>query len=101
MISVTARTSTNLRSKGQITIPADIRKAVHLEEGDPVEVELVADGILLRPQKVIDATQTWFWTAAWQQGEREAALEVALGGGERHESGEDFVAALRADVHDQ
>ncbi|MBA2295516.1 MAG: AbrB/MazE/SpoVT family DNA-binding domain-containing protein [Actinobacteria bacterium] len=93
--------STNLRSKGQITIPADIRKAVHLEEGDPVEVELVADGILLRPQKVIDATQAWFWTAAWQQGERAAALEAAEGVGERHESGEELIAALRADVHGQ
>ncbi len=95
------KSTTNLRSKGQITIPADIRNAVHLEEGDPVEVELVADGILLRPQKVIDATQTWFWSAAWQQGEREAALEISKGGGERHESGEDFLAALRADVHDE
>jgi AbrB family looped-hinge helix DNA binding protein len=93
--------TTNLRSKGQITIPAHIRKAVHLEEGDPVEVELVADGILLRPQKVIDATQAWFWTAAWQHGEREAAEELARGEGERHESGEEFLAALRADVHDQ
>lgn len=93
--------TTNLRSKGQITIPADIRKAVHLEEGDPVEVEVVADGILLRPQKVIDATQAWFWTAAWQQGEREAAEELARGEGDRHESGEELLAALRADVHDQ
>jgi len=93
--------TTNLRSKGQITIPSDIRRAVHLEEGDPVEVELVADGILLRPQKVIDATQAWFWTAAWQQGERDAAVERSLGTGERHDSDEDFLAALRADVHDQ
>lgn len=93
--------TTNLRSKGQITIPADIRKAVHLQEGDPVEVELVADGILLRPQKVIDATQAWFWTPAWQDGEREAAEELARGEGERFDSADELLAALRADVHDE
>lgn len=93
--------TTNLRSKGQITIPADIRRAVHLQEGDPVEVELVPDGILLRPQKVIDATQAWFWTPAWQGGEREAAEELGRGEGERFESGDELLAALRADVHDE
>lgn len=95
------KASTSVRGKGQITIPSEIRRAAHLEEGDPVEVELVAEGILLRPQKVIDATQAWFWTAAWQRGEREAAVELAAGAGERHESDEDFLAALRAEVHDQ
>ena len=56
--------STVVRGKGQITIPSEIRKAAHLEEGDPVEVEIVEGGILLRPQKVIDATQAWFWQPA-------------------------------------
>lgn len=92
--------STYIRGKGQITIPNDIRRAAHLEEGDPVEVEMVADGILIKPQKVIDATQAWFWNAAWQRGEREAAWEREAGKGERFESGEDFLAALRADVHE-
>lgn len=95
------KASTNVRGKGQVTIPSNIRRAARLEEGDPVEVELVPEGILLRPQKVIDATQAWFWTAAWQQGEREAALELAAGAGVRHDSDEDFLAALRADVHDE
>ena len=69
--------STVLRSKGQVTIPSDIRQAARLEEGDPMEVELVADGILLRPRKVIDATQAWFWAPAWQAGEAEASAELA------------------------
>jgi len=25
------------------------------------DAEITADGILLRPQKLIDATQAWFW----------------------------------------
>lgn len=83
-----------MREKGQITIPAEIRRAARLAEGDPVEVELVQDGILLRPQKIIDATQAWFWTAAWQAGERAASEEGAAGEGTTYESGDDFLASL-------
>lgn len=88
------RSSTTIRNKGQITIPADIRRAAHLEDGDPIEVEVVADGILLRPQKVIDATQAWFWTAAWQNGEREASRERDAGAGTVFASSDDFLASL-------
>jgi AbrB family looped-hinge helix DNA binding protein len=87
---------TNVRAKGQVTIPADIRQAARLEEGDPVEVEIVDDGILLRPMKMIDASQAWFWTPEWQAGERQADAEIAAGLGERFESDEEFIAALRA-----
>lgn len=85
---------TTVRNKGQITIPAGIRKAARLEVGDPLEVELVAEGILLRPRKMIDATQAWFWTPEWQAGERRADEELAAGLGERFESDEEFLAAL-------
>ena len=73
-------TRTTLRAKGQLTLPDDIRKAAHLETGDLLEAELTPDGILLRPQKLIDATQTWFWTPEWQAGERRAAAAGAAGG---------------------
>ena len=83
-----------VRGKGQITIPTDVRKAAHLEEGDPVEVEIVPEGILIRPHKVIDATQAWFWTPAWQAGEREASEQLARGEVREFASGEEFLAAL-------
>ena len=86
--------STVVRAKGQITIPSEIRKAAHLEEGDPVEVEIVEGGILLRPQKVIDATQAWFWQPGWQAGEREAAADLAAGHSRVLESSAAFLASL-------
>ena len=79
-----------------MTIPAEIRQAARLEEGDPVEVELVDGGILLRPMKMIDASQAWFWTPEWQAGEREADADIAAGRVERFESDEEFLAALEA-----
>jgi AbrB family looped-hinge helix DNA binding protein len=87
---------TTLRAKGQVTLPEEIRNAAHLEEGDLLEAELTDEGILLRPQKVIDASQAWFWTPEWQAGEREADRDEAAGRGETFDSGEEFVEALRA-----
>ena len=68
-----------IRAKGQVTIPQDVREAAHLEEGDPVEIEITADGILLRPKKPIDASQAWFWSQQWQQGEHEASEDIKAG----------------------
>jgi antitoxin PrlF len=83
-----------MRSKGQITIPQEVRRAAHLAEGDPVEVEVTPDGILLRPKKVIDATQAWFWTTGWQAGEATASADIEAGRVETFETGEDLLAAL-------
>jgi len=85
-----------LRAKGQVTIPTGIREAARLEEGDPIEFEITADGILLRPQKVIDATQAWFWAPEWQAGEREAEQQLARGEGNVYLDEESFQAALDA-----
>jgi AbrB family looped-hinge helix DNA binding protein len=85
-----------LRAKGQLTLPEEIRKAARLDEGDLLEAEMTDEGILLRPQKVIDASQGWFWTPEWQAGEREADADLAAGRGETFDSGETFLEALRA-----
>ena len=37
------------------------------------------EGILLRPQKPVAATQSWFWTPAWQKAEREASDDIRKG----------------------
>ena len=86
--------ATRVRAKGQVTIPREIRERAQLEEGDPVEVEMVPEGILLRPQKVIDASQAWFWSPAWQEGEREASRDIAERRVDVAKSGEDFLESL-------
>lgn len=94
MIVVMPRTT--LRAKGQLTLPEEIRAAARLEEGDLLEAEITEEGILLRPQKVIDATQAWFWTPEWQAGEREADDDLAAGRVETVGSSEELLDALRA-----
>jgi AbrB family looped-hinge helix DNA binding protein len=85
-----------VRNKGQVTIPADVRKKVRLEDGDPVQIEVVEGAIVLRPLKTIDAEQAWFWTAGWQDRVRSSVEDVAAGRSEVYESGEDLLAALEA-----
>jgi AbrB family looped-hinge helix DNA binding protein len=88
-------TRMTLRAKGQLTLPDDIRRAAHLEEGDLLDAEITPEGILLRPQKLIDATQAWFWTPEWQAGEREADADRVAGRSTTFESGEELMRALR------
>ena len=86
---------TTMRRKGQMTLPEEIRRAARLEEGDLLEAEITADGILLRPQKVIDSSQEWFWTPEWQAGEREADADQVAGRTEVFETGDAFLTALQ------
>jgi AbrB family looped-hinge helix DNA binding protein len=89
-------TRLTVRARGQVTLPEDIRVAARLEEGDLLDAELTDEGILLRPRKVIDATQAWFWSPEWQQGEREAEADLAAGRIETFASGERMISDLRS-----
>jgi len=47
-----------LKQAAQITLPIELRKRFHLEEGDCLEAEAVEDGILLKPVSVMDREDT-------------------------------------------
>ena len=48
-----------LKKAAQITLPVELRKQFHLEEGDYLEAEAVEDGILLKPVSVIERQKGW------------------------------------------
>ncbi len=83
-----------VRSKGQMTLPDRIRREARLDEGDYVEVSMQGDAIVLRPKKVIEASQAWFWDARWQSGEREASSDIVEGRTTAFDSDEDFLESL-------
>jgi len=85
---------TKLSSKGQVTLPKRVRAEAHLVEGDPMKVEITKDGILLRPQKMVDADQAWFFTPAWQEGEAAASADIAAGRVTRFDNQDDFLASF-------
>ncbi|MGD9894897.1 MAG: AbrB/MazE/SpoVT family DNA-binding domain-containing protein [Dehalococcoidia bacterium] len=83
---------------GQVSIPDDIREAAQLREGEELEAEITAAGILLRTLLPLDPDQAWFWTKEWQAGEREADEEIRTGAGRIFYSDEEFLAALEAEA---
>ena len=70
---------TQIREKAQLTIPRDVVKALNLKAGDPIDVSIENDSIVIKPVLVIPREQAWFHTKAWQQGEKKADADVKLG----------------------
>jgi AbrB family looped-hinge helix DNA binding protein len=85
---------TRVRPKGQITIPEEVRRALRLEEGDLVDVAIEDGSIVLRPKRLIAASQAWFWTDAWQAGEREASADIDAGRVTRYQSDDELLRSL-------
>jgi AbrB family looped-hinge helix DNA binding protein len=76
---VEATVLTKVTRNGQITLPASARRALHVEEGDYIEVRVTDDSIVLVPKKLVDKSQAYFWSPSWQAAEREASLDIASG----------------------
>jgi AbrB family looped-hinge helix DNA binding protein len=69
-----------IRSNGQITLPAAVRRKANLKEGDLLEVIIEEDGtVRLVPQVAIERSQAYFWTPRWQAGEHEADEDIKAG----------------------
>ena len=68
-----------ITSNGAVTLPAKIRKALGLKIGDFVNAELKKGQVVLKPARIIDAEDSWFWTKEWQEGETEADRDIAEG----------------------
>jgi bifunctional DNA-binding transcriptional regulator/antitoxin component of YhaV-PrlF toxin-antitoxin module len=77
-----------------MTLPAEVRAALHVEEGDEIEFTEVAGGVMMVGLKVVPADQAWFWTEEWQAGEREASADIAAGRTTEHKSVDDMFGHL-------
>ena len=63
----------------QVTIPTELRKKLNLKVGDIVLIEGHEDGILLKPQSLIDRSQAWFWSKEWQEEEKKIDKDFEKG----------------------
>ncbi|MDA2921825.1 hypothetical protein MYX07_01005 [Patescibacteria group bacterium AH-259-L07] len=41
-----------------------------------MEAEIKDSKIILKPRKLIDADQAWFWFKEWQKGEKQAEKDI-------------------------
>lgn len=62
-----------------LTLPKTIRARLHLDTGDFITFIILKEGILLKPKKLIDSTQAYFWTKEWQKEELEAEEDIKAG----------------------
>ena len=63
--------------QGQIRIPKKIMIALGIEKGDYVEVDIEERQVVLKPRKLIDPSQGWYWTKGWQKMEAHVDEEIA------------------------
>lgn len=48
-----------VRRAAQLTLPADIRQALNVKEGDYLEASVTPEGVLLKPVAVVQREQAW------------------------------------------
>jgi AbrB family looped-hinge helix DNA binding protein len=87
---------TRVTRNGQITLPASVRRAAGIEEGDLMAVTLQGDTITLVPKRLIDKSQAYFWSEPWQGAEREASEDITQGRVRSFDDVEALIAALEA-----
>ncbi|MBI3601847.1 MAG: AbrB/MazE/SpoVT family DNA-binding domain-containing protein [Candidatus Omnitrophica bacterium] len=63
----------------QIAIPKEVVKNLHLHKNDYLDVQIVHNGIYLKPHVSIPKDQAYFFTPEWQKGEKEAEEDIKAG----------------------
>lgn len=89
----------SVQSRGTVALPPAIRKRYGLDlPGSQVEITERSDGVLeLRPNIAVPASQAWFWTESWQEGERRADSDIAAGRTTTYDNVDDFMDSLDVD----
>jgi len=83
-----------VKAKAQITLPAKVRRALGIEEGDYLEAKVEGNKVVLIPQTLITKFPP---VALSEQGEKmlkEALEEVRAGKVKEHESAESLINEL-------
>jgi antitoxin MazE len=62
-----------------ITLPTWLIRRFQMNAGDYVRLEETNEGVLMKPAKLIDPSQAYFWTKEWQAGERDAEEDIRKG----------------------
>ena len=87
-----------VRKKAQVTLPLSVRRKLGIEEGDYMDVQVRDNEVILKPKKLVDKDQAYFWTKRWQQGEREAEADIAAGRVRRFDNAEQALVSLHEEA---
>jgi len=82
----------DLRERNVITVPPEVRQALHVSPGDSLAFQLEENGtVTVQGLKAIPADQAWFWTPEWQAKEREATKAINEGRFDRFDNHQAFL----------
>ena len=90
-----AESIVKVQKNKNITLPLWLIKRFCVGAGDFVRLEETEEGVLMKPVKLIDPSQAYFWTKEWQAGEREADQDIRKGRVKRFKN----VKALIKELH--
>ena len=86
---------TQIRRNYQITLPAGLRKQLGLKIGDLVDIAVKGAHLIMTPKRAIDVEDAWFWSKAWQEGERKAEADIKAGRVKKARSAEELIRSLK------
>jgi AbrB family looped-hinge helix DNA binding protein len=87
---------TKVTRHGQVTLPSDVRRRLQIEEGDLMEISVEGEKVMMTPKRLIDKSQAYFWTEAWQRAEREAEVDIKAGRVKAFDTLEDLLRDLES-----
>ena len=90
-----ARAVVRVQKNKNITLPMWLMSRFHVSVGDFVRLEETKEGVLMKPAKLIDPSQAYFWTKEWQAGEREAQEDIEKGHVKKFKSVKELMRDLR------
>ena len=90
------RTIVKVQKNKNITLPMWLISRFRVGVGDFVRLEETKDGVLMKPAKLIDPSQAYFWTKEWQAGEREAEADIRKGRVKRFKSVKELMTDLQS-----
>jgi AbrB family looped-hinge helix DNA binding protein len=70
------QTVMKISPQGQIRIPKKILDILKITTGDYVEIDIESGHAILKPRKLIDPSQDWYWTKEWRKTEAEIDKEL-------------------------
>ena len=84
-----------LRTKGQVTLPGEVRKLLSISEGEDLIFRVEENGQVVVERAIsIPADQAWFWTERWQKMEREAQADIDSGRVHRYPNVDEAISSL-------
>ncbi|MCK4639767.1 MAG: AbrB/MazE/SpoVT family DNA-binding domain-containing protein [Candidatus Marinimicrobia bacterium] len=89
-------TLTRVKKNFQITLPNQIRKKYKISVGDYITIDEEGRKIVIKPVKIIDSDQEYFYSREWQEKEAGADRDLDEGRYKDFDNVEDLIKDINS-----